>query len=77
MKPRPSGVTGYGEYDMKDDVKVLALPAEKTGLDADILGIVGAVSLGLMLLFAAGFAQATVMHDTSHDQRHAMAFPCH
>jgi len=29
------------------------------------------------LLFSAGFAQATVMHDTSHDMRHAMAFPCH
>ncbi|HBZ44775.1 MAG TPA: cobalt transporter subunit cbtB-like protein [Maritimibacter sp.] len=32
---------------------------------------------GAALLFAAGFAQATVLHDAAHDTRHAMAFPCH
>lgn len=32
---------------------------------------------GVTLLFAAGFAQATVLHDAAHDTRHAMAFPCH
>ncbi|MDA5095425.1 CbtB-domain containing protein [Aliiroseovarius sp. KMU-50] len=32
---------------------------------------------GAGLLFAAGFAQATVLHDAAHDSRHAMAFPCH
>lgn len=62
---------------MKDDVKVIAQTADAGESRADILGIVGAVTLGVLLLFAAGFAQATVMHDTSHDLRHAMAFPCH
>ena len=50
---------------------------EPSGIDTDLLGIAGAVTIGLMLLFAAGFAQATVLHDTAHDMRHAMAFPCH
>lgn len=45
--------------------------------DMSLVSIFGAITLGLALLFAAGFAQATVMHDTAHDQRHAMAFPCH
>ena len=36
-----------------------------------------AVLAGVLLLSAAGIAQATVMHDAAHDQRHAMAFPCH
>jgi len=62
---------------MKDDVKVIAQTATPIADRADPFGIAGAVALGFLLLFAAGFAQATVMHDTSHDQRHAMAFPCH
>lgn len=32
---------------------------------------------GIALLFASGYAQATALHDAAHDQRHAMAFPCH
>jgi cobalt transporter subunit CbtB len=39
--------------------------------------IVLAAAAGLMLLFFSGYAQATVLHDAAHDQRHAMAFPCH
>ena len=33
--------------------------------------------LGLGLVFAAGFADASALHDAAHDQRHAIAFPCH
>ena len=62
---------------MKNEVKAVALTQTKARIDADLMGIAGAVTLGLFLLFAAGFAQATVMHDTAHDTRHAMAFPCH
>lgn len=39
--------------------------------------IVFAAAAGFMLLFFAGYAQATVLHDAAHDTRHAMAFPCH
>lgn len=45
--------------------------------DLSILPIAFAVLGGLMLLFASGYAQASVLHDAAHDQRHAMAFPCH
>jgi cobalt transporter subunit CbtB len=31
----------------------------------------------VVLLTVSGMAQATVLHDAAHDQRHAMAFPCH
>ncbi len=40
-------------------------------------GIAMAFITGLTLLFASGYAQATALHDAAHDQRHAMAFPCH
>lgn len=45
--------------------------------DISVMPIVFAVFAGLMLLFASGYAQASVLHDAAHDQRHAMAFPCH
>lgn len=45
--------------------------------DSQLLGIAFALLAGFGLLFVSGFAQATVLHDTAHDQRHAMAFPCH
>ncbi len=45
--------------------------------DLSLLPIAFAVLGGLMLLFASGYAQASVLHDAAHDQRHAMAFPCH
>lgn len=42
-----------------------------------IAGIATVFMAGLVLLFLSGIAQATVLHDAAHDQRHAMAFPCH
>lgn len=48
-----------------------------TARGADLLAMGFAALLGLGLLFAAGFAHGAVMHDVAHDQRHAIAFPCH
>ncbi len=45
--------------------------------DISLMPIAFAVLTGLTLLFASGYAQASVLHDAAHDQRHAMAFPCH
>jgi cobalt transporter subunit CbtB len=33
--------------------------------------------LGGALLFAAGHAQSTTLHEAAHDMRHATGFPCH
>jgi cobalt transporter subunit CbtB len=33
--------------------------------------------LGLVLLFGAGFAGPNILHNTTHDTRHAFALPCH
>lgn len=45
--------------------------------DTRLASIFAVLAFGAALLFVAGYAQATVLHDTAHDQRHAMAFPCH
>ncbi|MGX9351999.1 CbtB domain-containing protein [Shimia sp. W99] len=41
------------------------------------LAFILAMTVGVALLTVSGMAQATVLHDAAHDQRHAMAFPCH
>jgi cobalt transporter subunit CbtB len=46
-------------------------------LGTETLSIAAAALLGLGLVFAAGFANASALHDAAHDQRHAIAFPCH
>lgn len=70
-KTLPSGVTGQGDDIMTAQVKTQTQAATST------TPIVFALFAGLMLLFVSGYAQATVLHDAAHDQRHAMAFPCH
>ena len=36
-----------------------------------------AAALGLIVLWAVGFAPIETVHNAAHDTRHAMAFPCH
>jgi cobalt transporter subunit CbtB len=44
--------------------------------DRLVAGIL-ALLLGSFLVFGAGFAHSSVLHDTAHDVRHANGFPCH
>ena len=41
------------------------------------LAAVTAVLLGLAVVWAAGFANASALHDATHDTRHAFGLPCH
>ncbi len=45
--------------------------------DAGLATILFVAFVGATLLFAAGFANAAVMHDAAHDTRHSIGFPCH
>ena len=45
--------------------------------DTSLMTIAAAFLAGVMLLGIAGFAQASVLHDSAHNSRHALAFPCH
>ena len=36
-----------------------------------------AATLGLLILFAVGFALPSLLHNAAHDSRHAITFPCH
>jgi cobalt transporter subunit CbtB len=49
----------------------------QAGTSADRLGIFTAFLAGIMLVYFAGISQATALHNAAHDERHALAFPCH
>lgn len=36
-----------------------------------------AAVLGIVVLFAVGFAPVPEIHNAAHDTRHTLAFPCH
>jgi cobalt transporter subunit CbtB len=36
-----------------------------------------AALLGFFVIYGAGFAGASVLHNAAHDVRHSDAFPCH
>jgi cobalt transporter subunit CbtB len=44
-----------------------------------LLPALSAALLGIVILFAVGFAQGpnAAAHEVAHDTRHAMGFPCH
>ena len=62
---------------MQGQTKVLTLQNEITNSSSQFASIFGAIIIGGFLLFASGFAQATIVHDSAPDLRHSMAFPCH
>lgn len=35
------------------------------------------VFIGTVLLYTVGLSQVAVAHNTAHDTRHAIGFPCH
>jgi cobalt transporter subunit CbtB len=36
-----------------------------------------ALLLGLLVVFGAGFASPSAIHNATHDTRHAFGLPCH
>lgn len=42
-----------------------------------VMPVLLAASVGAALLFAAGFAETSVLHNAAHDSRHSAVFPCH
>lgn len=53
----------------------LAAPATAPVLVLVQLG--SAFALGLVMLYAVGFSEASVAHNAAHDVRHATGRPCH
>jgi len=50
---------------------------DKATADFGLLPILASVAAGIILIYFTGFAQAAQYHDSAHDTRHTLAFPCH
>jgi len=51
--------------------------AAQSSVRTGLLPIMAAALVGVTLIYFTGFAQASVYHDSAHDTRHTLAFPCH
>jgi cobalt transporter subunit CbtB len=36
-----------------------------------------ALAFGILIVYGAGFAHPTALHNATHDTRHAFGLPCH
>jgi len=78
LKPTSVGCDGLRSETMATITNPLAdKPRAGIAAETSLLPILGALAAGLFLLYFAGFAQASVLHDAAHDTRHSIAFPCH
>lgn len=66
----PSGVTAK-EKDMN------AIAKGAASVQASVLAIAAVTILATTIVFLAGHAQSSTLHDAAHDMRHATGFPCH
>ena len=48
-----------------------------SGLRSELGGLMAALLFGVFVVFVAGFAGASVLHEAAHNTRHSLAFPCH
>jgi cobalt transporter subunit CbtB len=61
--------------DRRYDMTTKTLTA--AAISTETLSIGAVALLGALMIWVAGFANAATIHDVAHDQRHAIAFPCH
>jgi cobalt transporter subunit CbtB len=58
-------------------MKTLNHTTDRTEDSISIMTILGVAAAGMFLIYFTGFAEAEQFHDSAHDTRHTLAFPCH
>lgn len=58
-------------------IEIAAAQTAVTGRAGVVLGATFAIAFGVFLVFGAGLANPSAIHDAAHDTRHALSFPCH
>ena len=58
-------------------MNITSTTLSSANVSARIVPAVGALLLGMFLFLAAGFAGPTILHNSTHDTRHALGLPCH
>jgi cobalt transporter subunit CbtB len=54
------------------ELRLVARPARSM-----LIPLLGAMLLGAIMVFVAGFSSIAAVHNAAHDVRHASNFPCH
>jgi cobalt transporter subunit CbtB len=54
-----------------------AVPPRTTVWKDKVAPALLAAGMGLVLLYASGFAESAALHNAAHDGRHSASFPCH
>ena len=65
MRPRPQSI------------EITAPQTDVAGRAGVVLWATFAMAFGAFLVFGAGLANPSALHDAAHDVRHALSFPCH
>lgn len=55
----------------------LNIPRARGAIAAAALPLLGAMLLGVVIVYGAGFSHSASAHNAAHDSRHANVFPCH
>lgn len=67
MRPRPLSV----------EITAADVDADAAARAGVVLWATFAIAFGAFLVFGAGLANPSAIHDAAHDTRHALSFPCH
>ena len=54
----------------------VAAPTVRTGQSSTLQAVL-AIAAGVLILWGAGFAHSSALHNATHDTRHAFGLPCH
>ncbi len=54
----------------------IAVPVASTALVSRWPALL-ALAMGMLIIWGAGFAQPSAIHNATHDTRHAFGLPCH
>lgn len=58
-------------------IEIAAAQSAVAGRAGVVLRATFAIAFGALLVFGAGLANPSAIHDAAHDTRHALSFPCH
>ena len=54
-----------------------AVPNHAAAVRSPLWPAVLAMAFGVLLVFGAGLANSSALHNATHDTRHAFGLPCH
>ncbi len=61
---------------MNTPTSTISTPARQSSISTGIQ-IISAMLIAFIVLYGVGFAEMDIAHNSAHDARHSVVFPCH